>query len=202
MDGFNATSTGMHSLNESYLYTIEAIQLYLEHLKDNGFLAVTRWINIPPRDSLKLFHSAVVAMEEKGIKDIAQRIVFIRSWQTGTILIKKGKFTNKELNNIRTFNDKNSFDAAWLPGMQALEANFYNRLYSPVFYQASTSILSDTDRDGFISNYKFDLNPATDNKPFFHIFSFFPIVSYCMLFFPFFNFFQFIIRYPGSVIPF
>ncbi|MEJ2214114.1 MAG: SAM-dependent methyltransferase [Gammaproteobacteria bacterium] len=170
MDGFNASSSGMHSLNESYLYTIEAIQLYLSHLKDNGYLAITRWINIPPRDSLKLFHSMVIALKEQGFKDIGKRIVFIRSWQTGTILIKNAPFSDNELKMIRSFNENNAFDSAWLPDMRAAEANRFNMLSSPIFYEASSSILSDEKRDQFIRDYKFDLQPSTDNKPFFHHF--------------------------------
>jgi hypothetical protein len=32
-------------------------------------LAITRWINVPPRDVLKLFVTAAVALERRGVAE-------------------------------------------------------------------------------------------------------------------------------------
>jgi spermidine synthase len=169
MDAFNASSSGLYALHESYLYTIEAIQLYLEHLQPGGYLALTRWINMPPRDTLKLFATVTAAMEQAGIEDVEQRLALIRGWQTSTLLIRNGAFTELELAAIREFARSRSFDLAWLPDMEADEANRFNRLASPVFYQAARAMLGEG-RERFLQEYKFDLKPATDNRPYFHHF--------------------------------
>jgi SAM-dependent methyltransferase len=54
LDSFGASGSGVQALNESYLYTVEAIQEYLEHTAPGGILAITRWLKLPPRDNLKL----------------------------------------------------------------------------------------------------------------------------------------------------
>ncbi|MDP6953092.1 MAG: SAM-dependent methyltransferase, partial [Alphaproteobacteria bacterium] len=36
--------SGMHGLNESYLYTVEAFETYLAHLAPGGWLSITRWL--------------------------------------------------------------------------------------------------------------------------------------------------------------
>jgi spermidine synthase len=169
MDAFNASSSGLYALHESYLYTIEAIQLYLEHLEPGGYLALTRWINMPPRDTLKLFATVTAAMEQAGIEDVGKRLALIRGWQTSTLLIRNGVFTAAELLAIREFSQSRSFDIAWLPDMEADEANRFNRLASPVFYQAARAMLGE-ERERFLQEYKFDLKPATDNRPYFHHF--------------------------------
>ena len=59
LDSFGASNAGVYALSESYIYTVEALQTYLERLAPNGLLAITRWLKLPPRDSLKLFNTAI-----------------------------------------------------------------------------------------------------------------------------------------------
>jgi SAM-dependent methyltransferase len=67
LDSFATAAAGTHSLSESYIYTIEAFEQYLDHLRPGGYLAITRWLKLPPRDSLRLFATAVSALERRGI---------------------------------------------------------------------------------------------------------------------------------------
>ncbi len=53
LDAFGA-SAGLYSMAENYLYTEQAIQEYLRHISPNGYLSISRWIKIPPRDEPKL----------------------------------------------------------------------------------------------------------------------------------------------------
>jgi hypothetical protein len=74
LDSFAASSAGLYALNESYLYTVEAMRAMLGKLNPDGFLAVTRWIKLPPRDTLKLFATAVSALEKSGIENSGEHI--------------------------------------------------------------------------------------------------------------------------------
>ena len=38
-------------------------------MRPGGYLAVTRWLKLPPRDSLRLFATAVSALERRGSGD-------------------------------------------------------------------------------------------------------------------------------------
>ena len=170
LDSFAASSAGLYALNESYLYTIEALQDMLKRLKPDGFLVITRWIKLPPRDSLKLFATAVDALQQNGVENPGQQLMFLRSWQTGTLLIKNGSVSPDDIDALKTFAKVRSFDIDWYPGIHEVETNRYNRLQESYFYQASVAILSD-ERASFFDRYKFDLQPATDDRPyFFHFF--------------------------------
>lgn len=169
LDAFSASSAGLYALNESYLYTVEALQEYLRHLTTDGVLAITRWVKLPPRDALKLFATAIAALEASQPGEAiqaAQHLVLIRSWQTSTLLIKNSPFSAKEISALQAFCEQRVFDLAYYPGMPASQANRYNRLREPAFYQASQALLGD-DHDSFIENYKFNIEPATDDKPYF-----------------------------------
>ncbi len=168
IDSASVSSSGLHALNESYLYTTQALQLYLDRLQPGGYLSLTRWISLPPRDTLKLLNSAVQTLRADGIEDAARRMVLIRSWQTSTLLIKNGFFQGDEIEHLLQFARQRSFDVAWFPGIEREQVNRYNRLASPIFFTAAQQILSGN--SDFINNYKFDLMPATDDRPFFHFY--------------------------------
>ena len=170
LDSFGIASAGLYSLSESYLYTIEALQTYLKRLTPDGMLAVTRWLTLPPRDSLKLFATAVTALERDGVSNPAARLVMIRGWKTVTLLVKNSDFTTKELKAIREFSHSRSFDMAYYPGMRADEANRYNLLEKPYYFEGAVALLS-SQRQTFLDRYKFYIEPATDDRPyFFHFF--------------------------------
>ncbi|SEM66913.1 Spermine/spermidine synthase [Syntrophus gentianae] len=166
LDSFGTASAGLYGLSESYLYTVEALQAYLNRLAPGGELAITRWLTLPPRDALKLFATAVSALEKNGVSDPARRLVMIRGWKTVTLLVKNGDFSAKEITAIKVFCRARSFDLAWCPGMRPEEANRYNQLAQPYFYEGAVALLGPA-RDAFIDSYKFYLEPATDDRPYF-----------------------------------
>jgi MFS family permease len=170
LDAFAASSAGLYALNESYIYTVEALQTYLQHIKPGGYLTISRWIKLPPRDSLKLFATAIEALKASGSSSPEKQLMLIRSWQTSTLVIKNSPFNTQEIGQLQAFCKERAFDLAWYPGMQANEANLYNHLREPYFYQAAVAILGH-ERDSFMGRYKFNLYPSTDDRPyFFHFF--------------------------------
>ena len=166
LDAFNASSAGLYALSESYLYTVEALQQYFKKLSPDGYLSISRWVKLPPRDSLKMLATAVEALKRNGHEDAAQRLILIRSWQTSTLLIKNGLISPQEISALQKFCKDRSFDLAYYPGISAAEANIHNRLQQPIFYQAAQAMLSDQ-HDTFMENYKFNIWPATDDRPYF-----------------------------------
>ncbi|MDP1850611.1 MAG: hypothetical protein Q8K79_22660, partial [Solirubrobacteraceae bacterium] len=170
LDSFGTASAGLYGLSENYLYTVEALQAYLSRLTPGGMLAVTRWLTLPPRDALKLFATAVSALERSGVSNPAARLVMIRGWKTVTLLVKNSAFTASEIAAIKEFSRARSFDLAYYSGMRADEANRYNILSQPYFYEGAVALLS-PQRQDFIDRYKFYIEPATDDRPhFFHFF--------------------------------
>jgi len=171
LDSYTASAAGVLALSESPVYTIEALQAYLDHLTPGGLLAITRWLGNPPRDTLKLFATAIAVLETNaayGPRDAGpgERLVLLHGWNTATLLVKNGRFTSAEIAALRRFAAERQFDLAWYPGMGSSEANRYNRLAKPTLYDAAVALLG-PERSTFLADYSFDIWPATDDRPFF-----------------------------------
>jgi spermidine synthase len=169
--GSSGGSAGVHALSASYDYTVEALQSYLRLLAPEGLLSITLWTSTPARDNLKLLVTAVEAMQNTGIDNPGENIAWIRSWNTATLILKNTALSSEEIDKVREFSSSRSFDLAWLPGIRQDEVNRYQLLQEPVFYLAARALLdqqqdknSDVD---FIQQYKYDINAATDNRPYF-----------------------------------
>jgi len=170
LDAFGASSAGLYALSESYLYTVESLRATLDRLAPGGYLSITRWVTLPPRDTLKLFGMAVNALEREGVRDPGARIALIRSWKTATLLVKNGDLTAEDVARLKAFCRARSFDLDWAPGIRPEETNRYNQLEASWFHDGARALLG-PDRASLIAQYKFDLTPATDDRPyFFHFF--------------------------------
>ena len=166
LNSFAAAAAGTHSLSESYVYTIEAFEQYLDRLRPGGYLAITRWLKLPPRDSLRLFATAVSALERRGIGEPGRHLALVRSWNTATLLVKNGRLSDQDTARVRRFADERAFDLAFLPGMARAEANQFNILDQADFFDGAVALLG-PERDAFLRDYKFDIAPTTDNRPYF-----------------------------------
>jgi hypothetical protein len=161
-----AAAAGGHGLSESYVYTIEALRDYLGHLRPGGYIAITRWLKLPPRDSLKLFATALETLEREGVAEPGRQLVLLRGWGTTTLLVRNGKIGAGEAAAVRAFARDRGFDIAYLPGLAAEEANRANVLREPWFFEGARA-LAGPGRDNFLDRYKFDIRPTTDDRPYF-----------------------------------
>ena len=169
LDSFAGSAAGVQALRESPIYTVEAVSAYLRHLAPGGMLAITRWLSTPPRETLKLFATAVSALEAEGVASAQERLILLHGWSTATLIVKNGAFTAGEIANARRFALERQFDLAWYPGMTSAEANRFNRMAPPTLHDAAVALLG-TGRSAFLADYKFDIRPATDDRPFFYRF--------------------------------
>jgi spermidine synthase len=165
-DSFSAGAAGLHALNESTLYTVEAFETYLDKLAPGGVLSITRWLKVPPRDGLKVFATAVEALARRGVEKSERSLALIRSWKTVTLVVKNGDLSRQDIETIRGFCRKRSFDVAYYPGMKAFEANRFNILDSPFFHQGARALIG-PGRERYIDDYPFNISPSTDDRPYF-----------------------------------
>ncbi|MEE9299777.1 MAG: SAM-dependent methyltransferase, partial [Alphaproteobacteria bacterium] len=166
LDSFSAAAAGVHALNESTTYTKEAFEVYLARLEEGGLLAITRWLRVPPRDALKLFATALQALEARGASEPENQLALIRGWKTTTLLVKNGAFEADEIAALRRFCTERWFDLAYYPGIEAGEANRYNLLERPYLYLGTKALIG-PQAQSFMGDYKYALEPATDDKPYF-----------------------------------
>ncbi len=166
-DSYRPVTSGAYSLSENYLYTQEAFADYLTHLNEGGLLAVSRWLQLPPSETLRVGALAVAALERSGVAHPERRLVVIRSMRTALLLIKNGEFSAEEIEAVRRFCEEGKFDLVYYPGIQPAEANRYNVLPEPYYYRAFQDLLSAEDRARFYAGYAFDVSPPRDDRPFF-----------------------------------
>jgi len=165
LNSFGASSAGLYALSEGYNFTLEAFIDYLNLLSPEGKLAITLWNELPPKKALKLVATAIEALKVTGETQAHNRLALIRNWQTSTLIVKKSRINNDDIKAIKRFCKLGLFDTAYYPGMSAHEANRYNILHQAYYYEATKALLSENSRS-FIKNYKYDIQPATDDKPF------------------------------------
>ena len=134
MDSFAAAAAGLYALNESTLYTVEAIAAMLRRLKPAGIISITRWLKNPPRDNIRLFATAVTALKAQGVTQPGKRLALIRSWDTVTLLVANDPIPAEAIGRVRAFADRRGFDPAFFDGISDAEVNKRNIMVRPFLY--------------------------------------------------------------------
>jgi spermidine synthase len=157
---------GARGLSESYLHTTEAFGIIYRRLWPDGWLSVTSRVELPPRTALKLASTIRAALEAQGADLPGAQFMVIRGMTTVTLLAKRGPVSAGDIAAAKAFARARAFDLVYYPGMPASEANRRNILAWPVYFEAVTALLDSRSRS-FIDGYKFDIAPATDDRPYF-----------------------------------
>ena len=169
-NALGASSTGVYGLVEDYLFTEEAFNQYLDHLKEGGFFAITSYLLPPPRQELRVISLLLSVMEERNISEPHLRLGVIRTWGTLTIVYKQGDFNTQEIAQLKSFCHERNFDPVYFPGIKPEEVNLYNQLKEPLYYHLIMQLLEKDSRKKLYRDYLFDLTPVTDDRPFFYHF--------------------------------
>jgi hypothetical protein len=158
----NTLSPGAGSsfvLAENNLYTVEAFEEYLDHLRPGGILNVTRLYRLAGDEALRATVLTLAALERRGIDDPRRHVVVVLSKfasaisSFGTVLARLEPFNDGELRRIRRLARERGGGVAFAPGgPYQLE---WRRL------AASRSV------DDFCHGYQVDVCAPTDDKPFF-----------------------------------
>lgn len=169
-DPYRPVGSGAYSLTENYLFTVESFRKILSRLNEDGILVVTRWLQTPPSEEVKLLATLLEAMKGKGVRDPGDTLVAYRGIQTMTILVQSRGWGKDELKKIREFLESRKYDLVWAPDIKVDEINRYNKLEEPYYYLAFKGLITTADKLKYYSEYPFNIQPATDNRPFFYNF--------------------------------
>lgn len=162
-DSFRPVTAGAYTLGENYIYTQEAFKEYVAHLSDDGILAVSRWLQLPPTEEVRVAALAVAALDGAP----RERILALRSFSTLLLLVKRSPFTAREIEMAKAFAEERQFDWVAYPAIRADEANRFSVLREDVYFAAFQQLL-DRDRGAhFLATYAYDVTPPTDDRPFF-----------------------------------
>ena len=170
-DTYSALSSGSYVMSESYLYTAEAYDDFLAHLTPDGVIGVMRFRFDPPRETLRLAAIAVDALRRDGAEHPEQHFVVI-GWEGkeyttpdgrveglgyAAVLIRKRPFTPREVAMYQELcAARPMFSIMYAPGVD-VGGEF------PDFFAA----VEDGAEEDFRDRYLYNLDPVTDNNPFF-----------------------------------
>jgi hypothetical protein len=167
---FGTATAGVHGLDEDFLHTIEAYSQYLQRLTEHGTLAITRWITVPPRSSIRVILTAAEALRRLRPESLATGLVVARSWGTATILVRPGGFTEREIETLGDWAAQRLFDLDWYPGLNG-PVTQYNYLEEPTLFRAAVAAIEgSSSSEQFIADYPFDVAPVGDAQPYPHRF--------------------------------
>jgi hypothetical protein len=167
---FGTSSGGVHALNEDFLHTVEAYSQYLDLLSSDGILAITRWVTVPPRASVRVILTAAEALRRRAPESVAGGLVVMRSWATATVLVKPSGFSDREVEALAAWATERRFDLDWYPGLAAPKPG-YNILEPPVLFEAAVAAVADEGGAAdFARSYTFGVEPVDDARPYPHHF--------------------------------
>ena len=159
VDTWASTAAGAFALTENSLYTTDAFSDYLTHLTPDGFMAFTRWGLDPPRESLRLISLGITALRNLGETSPRDHFIVVREGSVAgwgakdTVLISRKPFSPQYLERARQTIEKGQMQTVYMPGVSASNP-FSDLLLRP-------------NPNEFYANYRYDVSPVTDNRPFF-----------------------------------
>jgi hypothetical protein len=158
IDSWAATMAGAFALSENNLYTVEAVDLYLDHLTEDGVLTMSRWYNSTLKyETYRLVNLLYEGLERQGYDNPAEHIAVVNGGSIATVLVGRQPFEAVELDRLTQYAETMDFTPLWLPGRFAADPEL-------------NQILS-TEREAFLAEQNLDLSAPTDNRPFFFMFT-------------------------------
>ena len=160
-DTYSGNSAQAFALTESNLYTVEAFQVYLDHLKPDGVLNVSRPDREGINEALRATVLALEALRREGVSRPERNVVVLlghysspfNTFAYGTVLAKKRPFTAAELATVKRLARERSEGVAFAPGGP----------YAPGWSELAAA----SDARDFCEHADFDYCAPTDDRPFF-----------------------------------
>ncbi len=164
IDTSAATAAGAYALTESNLYTMEAFDDYLSHLKPGGILTISAVSALIVEPGARIATMAWHALRKIGA-DPASNVVVISTQYLKrkkntlrNIMVKREPFNEAELGRIREMATGFAFKKTYLPGKPVRPHNWIGRVLTAT---------SEEDLIGRISKWRLDVSPTPDDRPFF-----------------------------------
>jgi len=157
VDTFAATQAGAFALSENYLYTVEAFRAFVRHLRPGGVLGMTRWWFEPPRQTLRLALTAAAVLREQGVAQPGLRMFIAQAELNSLFLLRNGDFSAEQAAQLRRACEQRGAVPRFARETPSHRV-FVDALMAP-------------DPAPFIAAYPYDVEPTTDDRPFFFEYS-------------------------------
>jgi SAM-dependent methyltransferase len=166
-DAYRPIANGAYSLSENYDLTVEGFENIFTRLSPDGILVLSRWLQTPPSESLRVWGTILETFFRTGIEDPGSKLVAYRGIQTMTILVKPGGWSSVESEVIRDFTEARKYDLVWIDDLKPEEVNRFNQLEQDQYHETFQDLLTADSKEKFFDGYPYAVRPITDNGPFF-----------------------------------
>lgn len=172
MEQMAAVGSGMASLSEDYLLTSQAIRRAYQLLTNRGILTVTRGLQMPPRDNIRLFALFAVALESAGNQHPGEHLLQGRNYLAANTLLTREPLSTQRIEGYRRICEKLVMDAEYYPGIRSDTLHQRNHMAGPegapysYYHYAVRQILS-PNRNRFYHQWMYRVRPPTDDRPYF-----------------------------------
>jgi hypothetical protein len=158
IDTWAATGAGAFSLSENALHTVEAWQIFLDRLADDGIFTISRWHS---RTNLgetgRTVSLAVASLLEAGVTDPSQHIAMVTTDRISTLLLSKQPFSERDIAELRRVSSDLQYSLDILPG-------------EPPSHEVLRSIVAADSLPALslaIADQPLNYEPPTDENPYF-----------------------------------
>lgn len=168
-------SSGLQGLSENYLLTKEAIAQARDRLTPDGMVSITREIQSPPRDNIKIFSIFHDAVSEQSSDRPEDHLLVSRNYLAANTLLTKTPITQERIDRFLTESRQLQLDREYYPGIVSEEIDQINIIDGPdgtnysYIHHAINQILFD-DAEAFYEDWAYQVRSATDNSPYFRDF--------------------------------
>jgi len=176
-EGMPAGSGGLASMREDYLLTVEAVRAAMARLSGEGVLTVTRGMQTPPRDNVRLFALFAEALRDPGGHAPASRLLQARNYLAITTIAAARPLEPGRIAAFREAAAELSMDADYHPEISPADLTDRNRVPGPegeagsYYYHAAQRILGGpAERASFYEEWVYNIRPPMDESPYFHSF--------------------------------
>ncbi|MHC4769334.1 MAG: hypothetical protein ACYTEI_11560, partial [Planctomycetota bacterium] len=172
LEGSAAGSGGVGGLGQDHLVTVQGISACLDRLGPDGVLAVTRGIQTPPRDNIKLLATFVEALRRRGVGSPQDHVLIVRDYLAVCTVVKASPLTPADLVRAEALCRLKQLTPVWLEGVADSRLNQPDELapapdgIGDQYHYAARRLFSPEGGE-FIDGWAFDVRPPTDDRPFF-----------------------------------
>lgn len=172
LEGLGAGAGGMRGLAEDHLVTVAGLADCLRATSDNGVVVVSRGVEEPARENVRLFATFVEALEALGVREPGRHLIQVRDYLGVCTIAAKRPLTDERRAQLRAALADFGLTPVWYAGLPADELNQPDALSGPPgtaidwFHHAAVEILSPR-RAAFYEAWLLNVRPAHDDRPFF-----------------------------------
>jgi len=172
LEGLGLAVAGARGLSEDHLATIEGLAACLRILRDSGMIAISRGIQEPPRENIRLLATLAEALELTGIRDPGAHVIQIRDYLGVCTIALRTPLDDDKRQRLREAIRELNLTPVWYAGISPQEVNRPDALSGPPgssvdwLHYAASQIFS-PQRETFYQSWLFNVRPARDDRPFF-----------------------------------